>query len=111
MPNPYIIGGIVALAVGAAWKTYHMGYTAGADAVTSAYAESMAIAQEKEKDNVKEIIKWKIKKEVVYRDRIKTIKIADDPIGCLDADLSDAGLGGMLRADSDKARPIIDDAN
>lgn len=105
MPNLYTVGVIVALAIGAAWKTYHMGYIAGADSVTAAYAESLAAAKEKEKENVREVIKWKIKKEVVYRDRIKEIKVADDKTGCLDASLSDVGLGGMLRPADNQARP------
>lgn len=108
--NPYIISAVIALVLGVVWKTYHMGYTAGANEVTAAFAQANAAAAEKEKEDVREIIKWKEKQVIVYRDRIKEIKVAADPTGCLDTSLTDLGLGGMLsRPDSDSTRPIADD--
>ena len=96
MPNPYVILAIVVAVLGAIWKTYDMGYTAGANDVTAAFAAANAAAAEEGKQDVKEIIKWKEKRVIVYRDRIKEIKIADDPSGCLDQPLSAVGLGGLL---------------
>lgn len=110
MNRVYILAGVVALAGIALWRTYAMGYSAGADAVTVAYAASMAAAQANEQETVKEVIKWKIKREVVYRDRIKEIKVAADPTGCLDTGLVDLGLGWLLRTDSDSSGSETDDA-
>lgn len=101
-----LLGGLA----GVGWKLYDAGYTAGANAVTVAYAQAMAAAQEKEQDDVKEIIKWREKRVVVYRDKIEEIKVAVDPTGYLDLDLSDVGLGGLLRASSDSPGPGDDDA-
>jgi len=101
-----VLAAIVASVVGAVWATYDIGYKAGANAVTAAYAESMAVAAEKQKDSVKEVIKWRTKREVVYRDRIEEISTAEDKARCLDIRLDDAGLGGMLRA-GDADRPGI----
>jgi len=100
MANPYVIFALVAAVLVAGWRYGEMRYTAGADAVTSAYAQANAAAAEKEKKDVIEVIKWKEKQVIVYRDRIKEIKTATDASGCLDASLSSIGLGGMLRSNS-----------
>lgn len=54
-----------------------------------------------EQEQVREIIKWKEKEKVVYRDRIQKIKVAQDPTGCLDSKLSDIGLSSLLPANQD----------
>jgi hypothetical protein len=61
-----------------------------------------AIAESTEDDHVKsnEVIKWKIEEKVIYRDRVQEVKVAADPTGCLDTDLRDVGLGGMLENNS-----------
>jgi len=99
--NPYVIGVTILIVIGVVWKTYHMGYTAGANDVTVVFAEANAAAVKEEKQDVKEIIKWKEKRVVVYRDRIKEVKIAQDPTGCLDMPLTDVGLDRLLSRPGD----------
>ena len=101
MIKQYIIAGIVIAVLFVGWLYGESRYSAGADAVTVAYAESMAAAQEKDRDNVVEVIKWKTKREVVYRDRIQELRATDDPSGCCAVDLSNTCISGMLRTDSD----------
>jgi len=86
---------------GISWKIHDAGYQAGIDSEKSASAIALAQAQGREVIKVKEIILWKEKIKVVYRDKIKTIRLAADPTGCLDHDLRSVGLGGMLRTGSD----------
>jgi hypothetical protein len=111
IPNHYLIAGAIAATVLVGWKIHAMGYTAGANDVAVAYAEALADAKEKEKKDVIEVIKWKEKKVIEYRDRVQTIKVAADPTGCLDTGLADVGLSGMLRTDSDPSRSSDDDAD
>lgn len=109
MVREYILIAIVAASLLAGWRYGEMRYTAGADAVTAAYGAANAAAAEKEREDVKEVIKWKEKRVIVYRDRIKEVKVAVDPTGCLDTPLPDVGLGGMLpRPDNNPTRPIAD---
>lgn len=110
LPNPYILGGIALAVTLALWKVYDAGYSAGADAVTAAYAASLAAEVKEEQEDVKEIIKWKEKKVIVYRDRVTEIHTAADQTGCLDTPLTGIGLGGMLRTDSDTSIPAADNA-
>lgn len=93
---PYKIIGVVAV-IGI---TAYFSYQAGGDSVKAEAAKAMAIASVTENKKVKEVIKWKEKTRVVYRDRVQKIKVAADPSGCLDMDLRDVGLGGMLRVDN-----------
>ena len=98
-----ILAAVVLLSAlaGAIWKVHDAGYQAGEDAERARSAVVIAEAQAREVIKVKEVIKWKERIKVVYRDKIKTIRVAEDPTGCLDADLRAVGLGGMLRTDSD----------
>ena len=96
-----IVTVLLSALVGIAWKVHDAGYQAGVDSEKAASARAIAQAQAREVIKVKEIILWKEKIKVVYRDKIKTIRLAADPTGCLDHDLRDVGLGGMLRTDSD----------
>ena len=50
-------------------------------------------ADAKDKKSVKEIIKWREKEKVIYRDKIKKIYIAKDATGCADVKLIDMGFG------------------
>ncbi len=86
---------------GVVWKVHDAGYQAGADAERARSAVAIAEAQGREVIKVKEVIKWKERIKVVYRDKIKTIRLAADPTGCLDHDLRAVGLIGMLRTGSD----------
>ena len=89
-----IICGILLIAVG------YFSYNAGADSIRAEMIEAVADAESREKVVVKEVIKWKEKERIVYRDKVKTIRMAADPTGCLDSDLRSVGLGGMLSAGS-----------
>jgi len=100
MINSYIILAVTASVLVGGWRYGEMRYTAGADAVTAAYAASLAAEVKKEQEDVREIIRWKEKRIIVYQDRIKEINIANDASGCLDVSLSSIGLGGMLRHDN-----------
>lgn len=111
MLNPYVILAIAASVLLGCWRYGEMRYTAGADAVTAAYAASLAAEVKKEQADVKEIIKWKERQVIVYRDKIKEIKIAADPSGCIDLPLSDVGLSRMLQSGSDSASTSDDNAD
>jgi hypothetical protein len=93
---PYKIIGVVAVIA----ITAYFSFQAGSDKVRAEAATAMAIATHAEHKKVREIIKWKEKKVVIYRDRVQKIKVATDPTGCLDMDLRTVGLGGMLKPDS-----------
>lgn len=47
----------------------------------------------KDKIAVKEVIRWREKEKVIYRDKIKKIYIAKDATGCADVKLTDMGFG------------------
>lgn len=96
MNIPYKIVGVLAVIA----VTAYFGYQAGADSIRADLADALAKAGELENKKVNEVIKWKEKEKVVYRDRIQKIKVAADPTGCLDTDLRDVGLDGMLRSDN-----------
>ena len=96
-----IVGVLLLVMAGIAWKIHDAGYQAGVDSEKATSAVAIAQAQGREVVKVKEVILWKEKIKVVYRDKIKTIRLAADPTGCLDHDLRDVGLGGMLRTGSD----------
>ena len=97
-----IIVGVLLLAMaGIAWQIHDAGYQAGVDSEKAASGLAVAQAQSREVIKVKEVILWKEKIKVVYRDKIKTIRLAADPTGCLGHDLRAVGLGGMLRTSSD----------
>ncbi len=92
------IGAILALlgfGTRIAWDAAHQ---SGVDAERTRQSDALAGKQTEEKETVKEIIKWRDKERIVYRDRIQTIHTTADPTGCLDTDLRDAGLGFMLPA-------------
>lgn len=101
----YIGLGLIAVLSAIGYGLYDHGVKVGTDRMTVKLAEAQAKIAKKEKQDVKEIIKWKEKRVIVYRDRIKKIKVAEDPTGCLDSTLSDIGLGGMLlRSNSDSTK-------
>jgi uncharacterized membrane protein YvbJ len=78
---------------------FFTGYKAGNDSCKADQVEAVEEADKQEKAKVKEIIKWKEKQKVVYRERIKYIKTAPKN-ECLDADLRDLGLDSMFKHDS-----------
>jgi len=67
-------------------------YQSGADHMKAKYADAIAKARAKDKDSVKEVIKYREKIKVVYRDRIKTIKQVKDATGCADVKYTDMGF-------------------
>jgi len=70
-------------------QVWEQGYNAHKAEVADKKDESVA----KDKVAVKEIIKWREKKKVIYRDKIKKIYIAKDATGCADVKLTDMGFG------------------
>ena len=77
------------------WTTaYQSGENAERTRQAAAVGENLAA----EKVVVKQIIKWRDKERIVYRDRIQQIHTAADTTGCLNTDLRDVGLGFMLPA-------------
>ncbi len=86
---------LLGLGISSAWDA---AYQSGIDAERSRRATAAAESRTAEQVEVREIIKWRDKERIIYRDRIQTIHTAADPTGCLDTDLRDAGLGFMLRA-------------
>ena len=88
MINLIKLGIIAALLIGTGWFMYE----AGRDSIRAETA--LTEQKEKIKDEIKveEIIKYKEKIKVVYRDKIKTIKQAKDSTGCADTKLTDMGF-------------------
>jgi len=70
-------------------QVWEQGYNAHKAEVADKKDEAVA----KDKVAVKEIIKWREKKKVIYRDKIKKIYIAKDATGCADVKLTDMGFG------------------
>ena len=88
MPNPYLILGIlIAFGLGL-WQAYQHGYEVAEGVAAKAQAEALTSQKaqlEAYYANRKEV-------EVVYRDRVQSVKQADDPTGCLDVALPDSLL-------------------
>ena len=68
-------------------------YDAGYNKHKAEVADVKDAAVAKDKVAVKEVIKWREKKKVIYRDKIKKIYIAKDATGCADVKLTDMGFG------------------
>lgn len=68
-------------------------YEAGYNAHKAEISDNKDKADKKDKIAVKEIIKWRDKEKVIFRDKVKYIKIAQDPTGCADTKLTDMGFG------------------
>ena len=79
---------------------FFTGYKAGNNACIADQVKAVEEADKQEKTKVKEVIKWKEKQKVVYRERIKYIKTAPKN-ECLDADLRDIGLDSMFKRGGD----------
>ena len=87
----YLASGLVILALlaGGAWFSYRSG-------VNHERAEQAANRDKeakKDEKKVEKVIQYKEKIKVVYRDKIKRIKVAQDPTGCADVKLTDMGFG------------------
>jgi len=95
MPNPWFLVAVLIALAGAAYGGYREGvkHEQGRAAIERESALSeQADALRKHYENQKNV-------EVVYRDRIKTIKEAADPSGCADADIA-ADIINSLRGES-----------
>jgi uncharacterized membrane protein YvbJ len=87
---------------------FFTGYKAGNNACVANQVKAVEKADKQERVKVKEIIKWKERKKVVYRERIKYIKQAPKN-ECLDADLRDIGLDSMFKRNSGETKSGIID--
>lgn len=96
----YKILAIVGVLILSHGLTVYFSHSSGYNSCKADHAD--ALAEATKDDNIKsnEVVKWKIKERVKYVDRIQKIKVAADPTGCLDMDLRDVGLGGMLKNSS-----------
>lgn len=79
---------------GLVWWSYFM-YDKGIDTERARQAVLIEEAKNEERVKVEEVIKYRDKIKVVYRDRIKKIKVAQDPTGCADTTLGDMGFSRM----------------
>jgi len=80
---------IIAALMGGAWFSYNSG-------VNHERAEQAANRDKeakKDEKKVEAVIKYREKIKVVYRDKIKRIKVAQDLTGCADVKLIDMGFG------------------
>lgn len=71
---------------------HHQVYQQGYNAHKAEVADLKDEADEEGKADVKTVIKWRTETKVEYRDKIKYIKLAQDPTGCADTKLSDMGF-------------------
>lgn len=83
-----LIGVIIGLLLFASTEIYK----AGMKAQAGIEAQARLDLQETQAEQVKIIYKEKVKIDVRYRDKIKTIYQLKDATGCLDTKLGDAGL-------------------
>lgn len=77
----------------AAWWWHRQAWQQGYDARSAEVAEAVNSESERQRNQVKTIIKWREKEKVVYRDRIKRIRETIDKTGCADTRLVDMGFG------------------
>lgn len=98
MPKLIAASIVLALLTAGVKASWDAAYQSGADAERTRQSASQAEQRTAEKAEVKEVIRWRNRERVVYRDRIQTIHTTADPTGCLGTDLRDVGLGSMLPA-------------
>lgn len=94
MINPYIVGALVLTLVASHGLVYHKGKVRERDKATAAALQF----REKEQLLIAELDQAKQKREVIYRDKIKIVKEAND--ACLDTIIPDAVIG-VLRSRDD----------
>ena len=97
----YIALAIVAALLGSHWYMYEKGKARERDKATAAALEF----REKEQKLIAELDKAKQKREVIYRDKIKIIKEAND--ACLDVNIPD-NIFNLLRSLNDAAEHYVD---
>ena len=73
--------------------TYLAGRSAGYNECVAENAAEKDAADAEDAASVKEIIKWRDKEKVIYRDKVKKIYLAQDPTGCADTKLTNMGFG------------------
>jgi len=83
---------LISLLIAALLYSYLFTYQKGMQNQAGIEAQARQDLINKQADQVKVIHKEKVKIEVRYRDRIKTIYQLEDPTGCLDATLGDIGV-------------------
>lgn len=84
---------LISVIAGIGWGLYEAGKSAGYNICQKEIKDSNDEAEEEDKESVKEIIKWRTKEKKIYVDKIKYIKLAEDPTGCADTKLTDMGFG------------------
>lgn len=84
---------LISVVAGIGWGIYEAGDSNGYNRCQKELKDSNDQAEVKDKESVKEVIKWREKEKVVFRDKVKKIYIAQDPTGCADTKLTDMGFG------------------
>lgn len=84
---------LIGMLIGLGWGIYEAGKSAGYNNCQKELKDSEDEAEAEDKADVKEIIKWREKEKVIYRDKIKKIYLAKDSTGCADIKLIDMGFG------------------
>lgn len=97
----YLIAAAIAALIGSHWYAYEKGKDREQDKAAAA-----ALAhREKEQQLIAELEQAKQKREVIYRDKIRIIKEAND--ACLDSPLPD-NIFDLLRSYSSEAERLTD---
>lgn len=91
--------GIAVVAVAVIGWTYRAGYTAGRDANQAAMARAVEIYQQEANRAWHELEEARGRIRAEYRDRIRIMRQAVDPTGCLDQRLPDDILRVLRPAD------------
>jgi len=88
--NKFLIGaiGIALLIAVVGWFSYK----AGVNSEIAAGQKIIADYQAKQREMVEELEHFKMKREVIYRDKIKIIKEVVDPSGCIDTNVPNSVL-------------------
>ena len=84
---------LISVVAGIGWAIYEAGDSNGYNRCQKEIKDSNDAAEEEDKADVKEIIKWRTKEKVIYRDKIKFIRSVKDDTGCADVKLTDMGFG------------------
>lgn len=89
---------------------YSSGYDAGVSHQLAEQAAQVALHIEAERDLRRQLIEARAKTEVIYRDRIETIRVAGDPSGCAGTAIPDERLRLLDPEPGDTATgPVPDD--
>ena len=95
-PRIYLIGGILVFLLASFVGTYFYAHNKGYQEKALEDVKALQTAKERESKALEEVSKLSQKREVVYRDRIKTLVRFRDDSGCLDNPFDDSLYNLML---------------